>query len=104
MPASLGSACPLKRRSWRRSRGYLSPAVGAALLALLILHLLVRLAARFTESDPVSALSVVVGMAAVLVMLLPFAVLCARRAQLAWRRPTGEGNAAAPPGLAPDLG
>ncbi len=57
------------------------PALGAAMLSALILHLLLTLASYLGGADVAGALTVAVGMAAVLVILFPFAVLCVRRAQ-----------------------
>lgn len=85
-----------RRRPWEKPaagklrRGllpsYASPAFSATALTALMLHLMAELASRLTLSDPVTALSVLVGMAAVLVLLLPFTLLCAKRAHAAWVR------------------
>jgi len=98
-----GSSCRPRRQGWgrkgwgqqewtqsgnRRILGrlpsYVSPAFSGTALAALILHLLAELASRLTLSDPAGAVSVLVGMAAVLVILLPFTLLCAKRAHVAW--------------------
>jgi len=78
-----------------RLPSYVSSAFSATVLAALILHLLVELASRLTLSDPAGAISVLVGMAAVLVVLLPFAILCAKRAHVAWTQ-VEAGGAATP--------
>lgn len=59
------------------------PALGAVMLSALILHLLLTLASHLGGADLAGALSVAVGMATVLVILLPFALLCIRRARSA---------------------
>ncbi|WP_162487972.1 hypothetical protein [Azospirillum lipoferum] len=61
-----------------------SPLVAASVLGALILHLLAGLAARLPASDALGALSIMAGMALVLVTLLPFALLSVRRAHRAW--------------------
>ncbi|PWC85753.1 hypothetical protein TSH100_14300 [Azospirillum sp. TSH100] len=70
------------------------PLLGASVLGALILHLLADLVARLPASDALGALSVMVGMAVVLVTLLPFALLSVRRAQRAWAglQSYGRGN------------
>ena len=100
---AFGMSCRPPRRRWTRQtptqtptqtstggRGrlpaYVAPGLTATVLVALILHLLAELASRLTFGDPAGALSVAVGMAAVLVILLPFTALCARRAHLAWCR------------------
>jgi len=60
------------------------PLLGASVLGALILHLLAGLVAQLPVADAFGALSVLVGMAVVLVTLLPFALLSFRRAQRAW--------------------
>lgn len=70
----------------RRPSGFLSPALAATALAAVMLHLLASLAAHLASADAASAVTVLLGMAAVLVTLLPFTLLCARRAGEAWRR------------------
>lgn len=64
--------------------GVVGPLLGASVLGALILHLLAGLMARLPASDALGALSVMVGMAVVLVTLLPFTLLSVRRAQRAW--------------------
>lgn len=64
---------------------YVAPTLAATVFTALILHLLVELGSRFDAGDPVGMLSVLLGMAAVLVTLMPFAVLYALRARRAWR-------------------
>lgn len=75
-------------RSRRGTLGLLPAVVGPLLavsvLGALILHLLAGLVARLPASDMLGALSVMVGMAVVLVTLLPFTLLSVRRAQRAW--------------------
>ncbi|WP_146255391.1 hypothetical protein [Azospirillum sp. TSA6c] len=60
------------------------PLLGASVLGALILHLMASLVAQLPAADALGALSVMVGMAVVLVTLLPFALLSFRRAQRAW--------------------
>jgi len=67
-----------------RRFGYLAPTMVATVIAALILHLMVELGSRFDADDPAGALSVLLGMAAVLVTLAPFAILFALRARRAW--------------------
>lgn len=96
-PEAFETSSRARRRFWakpavasRARKGclpsYASPAFSATALTALILHLMVDLASRLTLSDPAGMLSALVGMAAVLVTLLPFALLCARRAHAAWLR------------------
>lgn len=117
-----GTSCHPPRSRWTRTvarpavrsshdrRGrvpaYLLPGLTAIVLVALMLHLLVELAFRLSLADPAGAVSVAVGMAAVLVILLPFAVLCAERAHGAWNRTDGgRGAKPRPPaGLAPGAG
>lgn len=68
-----------------RRFAYVAPTLAATVFAALILHLLVDLASRFDAGDPGGAVSVLLGVAAVLVTLMPFAVLFALRARRAWR-------------------
>jgi len=68
----------------RRVASFAGPALAATVAAALILHLLAELVSRLPAADPLGALSVLVGMVAVLVTLMPFTVLWARRAQRAW--------------------
>ncbi len=96
-----GTSCPPPRQRWtrvargdgrsdghavRRASGFLSPALTATALAAVMLHLLASLAAHLASADAASAVTVLLGMAAVLVTLLPFTLLCARRAGEALRR------------------
>lgn len=67
-----------------RRFAYVAPTLAATVFTALILHLLVDLASRFDAGDPVGAVSVLLGAAAVLVTLMPFAVLFALRARRAW--------------------
>lgn len=60
------------------------PLLGASVLGALILHLMAGLIAQLPAADALGALSVMAGMAVVLVTLLPFALLSFRRAQRAW--------------------
>ena len=87
-----GTSCPAVRPRWswraatggprcRRLQGFATPALGAAMLSALILDLLLTLASHLGGADLTVALTVAVGMAAVLAILLPFALLCIRRAQ-----------------------
>lgn len=87
-----GTSCPVARLRgpWRtatggprhrRLQGFATPALGAAMLSTLILDLLLTLASHLGGADLVGALTVALGMAAVLAILLPFALLCIRRAQ-----------------------
>lgn len=92
-----GTSCPAARPRWpwRTATGrprdrtpralsltsVARPALAAVMLSALILHLLLTLASHLGGADMAGALTVAVGMAAVLVMLLPFALLCIRRAQ-----------------------
>ncbi len=62
----------------------MGPLLAASVLGALILHLLAGLAARLPASDALGALSIMAGMAMVLVTLLPFALLSVRRAHRAW--------------------
>ena len=62
----------------------IGPLLATSVLGALILHLLAGLAARLPTSDALGALSVMAGMAMVLVTLLPFALLSVRRAHRAW--------------------
>jgi len=114
-PDSFERSCRPGRQGWTRCDGnrrimgrlpsYVSPAFSATALAALILHLLVELASRLTFSDPVGAVSVLVGMAAVLVVLLPFTILCVKRAHVAWNHTETGGTAKPRPprGLASGL-
>ncbi|WP_449225342.1 hypothetical protein [Azospirillum argentinense] len=54
--------------------------MAAATLSALILHLLLTLASHLGGADMAGALTVAAGMAVVLAILLPFALLCVRRA------------------------
>lgn len=95
-PDAFETSSRSRRRSWakpaaakvRKGRlpSYASPAFSATALTALMLHLMVELVSRLTLSDPAAALSVLVGMAAVLVVLMPFTLLCAKRAHAAWVR------------------
>ncbi|MGY0709107.1 hypothetical protein [Azospirillum argentinense] len=87
-----GTSCPAARPRWswraatgetrgRRVQGFAAPALAAVMLSALILHLLLTLATYLGGADMAGVLAVAVGMAAVLVVLLPFALLCVRRAQ-----------------------
>ncbi len=73
-------------RAVRRSLGFVSPALTATVLAALILHLMTVLGGLLASADAAGIVSVLIGMAAVLVILLPFTILCARRAQEALNR------------------
>lgn len=68
------------------------PLLGASVLGALILHLMAGLVAQLPAADALGALSVMAGMAVVLVTLLPFAVLSFRRAQRAWAAIQGFGQ------------
>ncbi|WP_395458283.1 hypothetical protein ACHMW5_30415 [Azospirillum melinis] len=68
------------------------PLLGASVLGALILHLMASLVAQLPAADALGALSVMVGMAVVLVTLLPFALLSFRRAQRAWAATQGFGQ------------
>ena len=72
----------------RRCTGFVSSALTATVLAALILHLMTVLGGHLVSADAAGAVSVFIGMAAVLVILLPFTILCARRAQAALSRAT----------------
>ncbi|HYG91002.1 MAG TPA: hypothetical protein VD978_32640 [Azospirillum sp.] len=88
---------------------YVAPTLAATVFAALILHLLAELASHLDPADPVGILSVLTGMAAVLMMLMPFTVLFALRARRAWLatlpsplttkrgRPSGSAVASGPP-------
>ncbi|WP_448189039.1 hypothetical protein [Azospirillum sp. sgz301742] len=67
-----------------RRFGYVAPTLAATVFAALILHLLAELASRLDAGDPAGAVAVLLGVAAVLVTLMPFAVLFALRARRAW--------------------
>ncbi|WP_431860822.1 hypothetical protein [Azospirillum sp.] len=67
-----------------RRFGYVAPTLAATVIAALILHLLAELGSRLDADDPAGALSVLLGAAAVLVTLAPFAMLFALRARRAW--------------------
>ena len=62
----------------------IGPLLATSVLGALILHLLAGLAARLPATDALGALSIMAGMAMVLVTLLPFALLSVRRAHRAW--------------------
>lgn len=96
-----GMPYPAVRSDWQKSGGeatagprqagaitlmtaLVSPLLAASVLGALILHLLAGLAARLPASDALGALSIMAGMAMVLVTLLPFALLSVRRAHRAW--------------------
>lgn len=68
------------------------PLLGASVLGALILHLMASLVAQLPATDALGALSVIVGMAVVLVTLLPFTLLSFRRAQRAWAAMQGFGQ------------
>ncbi len=67
-----------------RRFAYVVPTLAATVSTALILHLLVELASRLDAGDPAGAVSVMLGAAAVLVTLMPFAMLFALRARRAW--------------------
>lgn len=86
-----GTSCPAARPRWswrattgetcgRRAPGFVAPALAAATLSALILHLLLTLGAHLGGADMAGALTVAAGMAMVLATLLPFALLSIRRA------------------------
>jgi len=77
-PAGTAAAVPPRRFA------YVAPMLGATVLTALILHLLADLAARLQADDPSGTLSVLMGVAAVLLTFLPLALLCAARARRAW--------------------
>lgn len=85
-PKSGGEAAGRPRRAGAVTllAALVSPLVAASVLGALILHLLAGLAARLPASDALGALSIMAGMALVLVTLLPFALLSVRRAHRAW--------------------
>lgn len=105
-----GTSCPAARPRWpwraatgesrcRRVQGFAVPASAAAMLSALILHLLLTLAAHLGDADVAGVLTVAVGMVAVLVVLLPFALLCIRQAQRALAAGSERrGTMASPPG------
>ncbi|MBY6261504.1 hypothetical protein EI613_06115 [Azospirillum sp. 412522] len=99
--AAAGSVTGSAERPVRRFPGLLpavvGPLLGASVLGALILHLLAGLMARLPASDALGALSVLVGMAVVLITLLPFAVLSVRRAQRAWTTMQDVGRRHGPP-------
>ncbi|MBP2226831.1 hypothetical protein J2847_000098 [Azospirillum agricola] len=63
---------------------FAGPALAAVVAAALTLHLLAELVFRLPDADPLGVLSLLAGMAAVLVTLMPFTLLWACRAQRAW--------------------
>lgn len=86
-----GTSCPAARPRWswraatgesqgRSRQGFAVPALAAASLSALILHLLLTLGAHLGGADAAGVLTVAAGMVAVLATLLPFALLCIRRA------------------------
>lgn len=92
-----GVACAPARARWtrtppvaprvarrRRVLSFAAPALAATVAAALLLHLLAELVRLMPAADPMGALSLLAGMAVVLVTLTPFTVLWARRAQHAW--------------------
>ncbi|MGQ9369839.1 hypothetical protein [Azospirillum sp. ST 5-10] len=58
--------------------------VAAIFVFAMVLHLLVALARLVDPADPGALLAVAGGMAAVLVTMVPFAVVFAERAHRAW--------------------
>lgn len=103
-----GTSCPAARPRWswraatgqsryRRVQGFAAPAFAAAMLSALILHLLLTLGAHLGGADAAGVLTVAAGMAAVLVVLLPFALLSVRRALDALSAVRTRGRAAASP-------
>lgn len=99
-----GTSCPPSRQRWisvaqtgrrtggwiggpslRRMAAFASSALTGTVLAAFMLHLLATLAGRLDSVDAAGILAVLIGMAVVLVTLLPFTLLCARRAGEAWR-------------------
>lgn len=85
-PKSGGEAAGRRRRTGAVSllASLVGPLLATSVLGALILHLLAGLASRLPASDPLGAMSVMAGMAMVLVTLLPFALLSVRRAHRAW--------------------
>ncbi|WP_109151500.1 hypothetical protein [Azospirillum sp. TSO5] len=82
--ATAGTAGRSRRGTLGLLPAVVGPLLAVSVLGALILHLLAGLVARLPASDALGALSVMVGMAVVLVTLLPFALLSVRRAQRAW--------------------
>lgn len=70
------------------------PMLAATVIVALLLHLLVEFVLRIDPDDPMGVLSVLLGIAVVLVTLLPFALLFAQRARLAWRIASAPGGEA----------
>lgn len=83
-PARLPTAPGGAVRRFARRFAYVVPTLAATVVTALILHLLVELGSRLDAGDPGGAVSVLLGVAAVLVTLLPFAVLFTARARRAW--------------------
>ena len=69
-----------------RIPGYVIPALAAVMLAVLLFHLLVAMAAHIRSDDPAGVMSSLFGMGIVLLVFLPFAAQLAARARLAWSR------------------
>lgn len=82
--ATAGTTGRSRRGTFGLLPGVVGPLLAVSVLGALILHLLAGLVARLPASDVLGALSVMVGMAVVLVTLLPFTLLSLRRAQRAW--------------------
>lgn len=70
----------------RVAGGFVASVLGAVVLAALTLHLLTQMAGHLSFQDPVGTLAAMGGMAVVLLLLLPFTALCARRAHSVWVR------------------
>lgn len=71
---------------------YVGPMLAATVIAAFLLHLLVEFVVRVDPDDPMSVLSVLLGISVLLVTLLPFALLFAQRARQAWRIATPPGR------------
>ncbi|MCW2246852.1 hypothetical protein M2352_002443 [Azospirillum fermentarium] len=74
----------------RRPVGWVMPGAGAALLSVLMLQVVAELARYGAEGD--DALSVVLGLAAVAVTLLPIMVVLLHRTVRGWRGASARGE------------
>jgi len=68
----------------RRVVSFVGPALASVVAASFGLHLLAELMVLLPAADPLGALSLLAGMVAVLVIVMPFTILWACRAQRVW--------------------
>ena len=83
-----------RRSDRRRLRRAMLPAIAGASMIALMLHLVSALASRLSFVDPVSDLSVIAGISAVLAILFPFTALFLRLMRVALRTKQAQAAAA----------